>query len=115
MEDRAVRYYKFKVFFILSSLCFVFAVKSDAQKKQLDDTAFDSWQTLGDYGISNDGRFAYYYVRNEPKGKSTLVVSKTNGDVVNRFIGAHRPVFTDRGGRLCFMIGNDTVCLLDLY
>lgn len=65
----------FFVFFI--TLCTV----GLAQKKTLDHTVYDSWQSVSETTISNNGKFVSYNV-NVQEGDGTLYLQRTNGDTI---------------------------------
>lgn len=48
-----------------------------AQKKPLDHTVYDSWQSIGEKIISNDGNWIVYTI-NVQEGNNTLVVQSAN-------------------------------------
>lgn len=49
-----------------------------AQKKPLDHSVYDGWQTLAEKLISNDGKFVVYTITPQ-EGDATLVIQETNG------------------------------------
>lgn len=51
---------------------------SAAQKKVLDHTVYDSWQSLGERFISNNGQFVVYSV-NVQEGDNLLVIQQADG------------------------------------
>lgn len=57
--------------------CFM-AVFSFAQKKPLDHTVYDNWQSLGERSISNDGKYVVYTV-NAQEGDGALYIRQVNG------------------------------------
>lgn len=64
-----------KVFFIIIILL---AVKVNAQnKKPLDHTVYDSWQSIGEREISNDGRWILYTIEVQ-EGDGTLVIQSAD-------------------------------------
>ena len=54
-------------------------VVSFSQKRPLDHSVYDSWQTIGERVISNDGHFVAYGVLLQ-EGDATLVIQQTSGD-----------------------------------
>ena len=56
------------IFFISQILC--------AQKKPLDHSVYDSWQSIGERMISNDGKWVVYTV-NVQEGDNELVIQST--------------------------------------
>jgi dipeptidyl aminopeptidase/acylaminoacyl peptidase len=62
---------------ILFLLVVTVAVK--AQKKPLDHTVYDNWQSIADRAISNDGKFVAYAI-NPQEGDGVLVLQSLQGD-----------------------------------
>jgi len=54
------------------------ALISAAQKKPLDHTVYDGWQSIGEKYISNNGKFVVYTVTPQ-EGDATLVIQQTDG------------------------------------
>jgi dipeptidyl aminopeptidase/acylaminoacyl peptidase len=65
-----------KHFLYLLSLFFVTAIS--AQKKPLDHSVYDSWQSIAEKFISNDGKFVVYTV-NPQEGDGSLIIQQTDG------------------------------------
>lgn len=61
---------------ILLSLFLLFSFQVYAQKKPLDHTVYDSWQSIGERMISNDGKWAVYAV-NVQEGDGNLYIQST--------------------------------------
>ena len=70
---------------------FLFIVQlSFAQKKPLDHTVYDSWQSIGERMISNDGKWVVYSI-NVQEGDNELVIQSSDAKykkVVPRGYGA---------------------------
>ena len=62
---------------ILFLLVVTVAVK--AQKKPLDHTVYDNWQSIADRAISNDGKYVAYAI-NPQEGDGVLVLQSLQGD-----------------------------------
>jgi dienelactone hydrolase len=62
---------------ILLLLVISFAVQ--AQKKPLDHTVYDNWQSIADRTISNDGKYVAYAI-NPQEGDGVLVLQSLQGD-----------------------------------
>ena len=45
-----------------------------AQKPAIDPKNYDNWIHVSSPGISNNGKFAFYKVKNEPIGSETLII-----------------------------------------
>lgn len=54
-----------KCFFFYLLLLIVGNSAVKAQRKQIDINAIKRWNSIGDYGISNDGKFIWYEVRSD--------------------------------------------------
>ncbi len=59
-------------------LCWLSFVAVTAQKKPLDHSVYDGWQSIGERAISNDGKFVVYTITPQ-EGDATLVIQQTNG------------------------------------
>ena len=60
-----------------------------AQKKPLDHTVYDNWQSIADRAISNDGKYVAYAI-NPQEGDGVLVIQSLQGDyklVIPRGVG----------------------------
>lgn len=55
-----------------------------AQKKPLDHTVYDGWQSLGDRSVSNDGKYVTYSV-NPQEGDGILTIRSVNGNYEKTF------------------------------
>ncbi len=93
---------------LLAATCFATLV-AHAQKKPLDHTVYDGWQSIADRAISNDGQYVTYAV-NPQEGDGVLVIQAAAGSYKkeiprgynaafsqdSRFVVCHiRPPFTD--------------------
>lgn len=90
-----------KLFTLL--LTAIIAVSALAQKKPLDHSVYDSWQSIGTPVISKSGNFAFYGI-NVQEGDNSLVVTNLltgKTDTFHRGTGAS---FTDNGEALVFTI-----------
>src|SRR6185436_16182771 len=56
-----------------------------AQKKPLDHTVYDSWQSIGERMISNDGKWVVYTV-NVQEGDNELVIQSTALNTISKKI-----------------------------
>lgn len=62
---------------ILAVSC-ILAITVQAQKKPLDHSVYDGWQSVGERMISNDGKFVVYAV-NPQEGDGTLYIQSSDG------------------------------------
>ncbi len=58
-------------------LCIVFVNFSFAQKKPLDHSVYDGWQSIGERAISNDGKWIVYAI-NPQEGDNDLVIQSSD-------------------------------------
>jgi dipeptidyl aminopeptidase/acylaminoacyl peptidase len=82
----------------LRKLQFVFllliSAAATAQKKPLDHSVYDGWQSIGERAISNDGKFVAYAV-NPQEGDGTLVVQSTEGSYKREIPRGYNAAITD--------------------
>ena len=64
-----------QVFFLLGAICVSFI--SFSQKKPLDHSVYDGWQSIGERVISNDGKYVVYTI-NPQEGDATLVIQTSD-------------------------------------
>jgi dipeptidyl aminopeptidase/acylaminoacyl peptidase len=98
----------------LAYLLFFYSICTVAQKASLDKDAYESWTSISGTEINDNGTYVYYYIDNQPKGSSTLVITATDGKRHISFKGAHSATFTDEGKQLYFIQGQDTLTILNL-
>ena len=63
---------------IFPSLLLCLSIISYAQKKPLDHSVYDGWQSIGERAISNNGKYVVYTV-NPQEGDGTLVIQTSDG------------------------------------
>jgi dipeptidyl aminopeptidase/acylaminoacyl peptidase len=63
---------------IFSFLILIDSLGSHAQKKPLDHSVYDSWQSIGEKSISNDGNY-FVYAINPQEGDGVLVIQTADG------------------------------------
>ena len=91
------RYFLFAI-----AACFA-ATVAFSQKKQLDHTAYDSWQRIGEKLISSDGQWVAYTI--EPQeGDATLVVKSVQGSFTKEIERGSGLQFSYEGRYLVFKI-----------
>lgn len=64
-----------------------------AQKKPLDHTVYDGWQTIGSKAFSNDGKWILYQI-NPQEGDKTLYIKATNNNTELVVPRGEKPQFT---------------------
>src|SRR5438132_11154987 len=62
----------------LLPLFLLFSLQLFAQKKPLDHSVYDSWQSIGERMISNDGKWVVYTVTPQ-EGDANLFIQATDG------------------------------------
>ncbi len=60
------------------AIVFLFAIASHAQKKPLDHTVYDQWQSITEKTISNNGKYVTYTI-NPQEGDGILVLQSADG------------------------------------
>lgn len=78
-----------KVVFILFVTCFLFS-NSFAQKKPLDHSVYDKWQSVGERSISNNGKYVVYTIAPQ-EGDGELVIQASDNSykkIIPRGYGA---------------------------
>jgi dipeptidyl aminopeptidase/acylaminoacyl peptidase len=78
---------------IFVSFCLL-ALQAISQKKQLDHTVYDSWQSIADRSVSNDGKYVVYAV-NPQEGDGILYVQSANGDYKKEIVRGYGAVVTE--------------------
>jgi len=87
--------------FVLSFLCF--SLLGWSQKKPLDHTVYDGWQTIGERKINNDGTWIAYTV--EPQeGDGKLVLQKTDSSFSTTIPRGYSISFSEDSRFLVFKI-----------
>ena len=61
------------------TLLLLIPIISFAQKKPLDHSVYDSWQSIGEKLISANGKFVAYTI-NVQEGDANLVIQSTSGN-----------------------------------
>lgn len=89
-------------FFLLSIFSLFIICASAQQKKPLDHSVYDSWKSVGERTISNDGKYIVYAI-NPQEGDGSLVIQNTVGykKVIDRGYGA---IITNDSRYLVFKI-----------
>src|SRR5215212_3810918 len=63
---------------LITLLLFIIPLSLLAQKKPLDHSVYDSWQSIGERMISNDGKWVVYTVTPQ-EGDANLFIMSTSG------------------------------------
>lgn len=75
------------------SFC-ILSVAVSAQKKPLDHSVYDGWQSIADRSVSNNGKYLTYTV-NPQEGDGMLVVQSVSGDYKKETARGYRPIITE--------------------
>ncbi|MBS1580415.1 MAG: S9 family peptidase [Bacteroidetes bacterium] len=65
----------------LSLIALVIVIVAAAQKKPLDHSVYDAWQSVGERAISNNGNFVAYTITPQ-EGDAILYIQKTTGEKI---------------------------------
>lgn len=85
-----------------------------AQKKIIDTSAIKRWTSLGyDAALSNDGKYVYYTIENQPLGGHTLFIKTSTGKLLRKIINGTAARFGDRNNTLFYML-NDSLIIDNL-
>lgn len=87
-------------FFLVAMLAALF---SDAQKKPLDHSVYDSWQRIGERMISNDGKWVVYTV-DPQEGDNELVIQSSDARYKKRIARGYNAVVTEDSRYVIFKI-----------
>lgn len=86
------------IFFLL-----LIPIISFAQKKPLDHSVYDSWQSIGEKLISNDGKIVAYTI-NVQEGDNKLVIQNTNGTILQEIERGYNITISDDDKFVVFKI-----------
>src|SRR5678809_1644588 len=85
---------------VLSLFTFNFLL---AQKKPLDHTVYDSWQSIGEKMISNDGKWVVYTI-NVQEGDNDLVIQSSDAKYKKTVARGYNAVISEDGRFAIFKI-----------
>ena len=74
-----------------------------AQKKPLDHSVYDSWQSIGEKAISNDGKWVVYAI-NPQEGDNELVIQSTDAKYKKTIARGYNAVITEDNHFVIFRI-----------
>ena len=84
-------------------LLLTISLQLSAQKKQIDHSVYDSWQSIGEKLISNDGSIVVYTI-NPQEGDATLVIQNSNGAKIMEVQRGYAAKITNDGKFVVFKI-----------
>lgn len=100
---------------IIITLCLIIlSYTINAQKKTITKDTYLSWTTVSGGGLSNNGKFAYYTINNEPKGENTFVITSTENNWSRKFKNIVNPLFSEDSKQLYGQLMGDTLLKVDL-
>ncbi|QJB38960.1 S9 family peptidase [Chitinophaga oryzae] len=89
-------------------------ISTYAQKRPLNDSDFNTWSLALNPVISNNGRYASYYIYNQPPGQATQVIQAI-GHSWKKELKAFQPItFTADSKYAVTKLANDTLLLITL-
>ncbi len=74
-----------------------------AQKKVLDHSVYDGWQSIGERKISSDGQWVAYTIEVQ-EGDASLIIQKTDSSYKQLFSRGYNLTFTDDNKFLVFKV-----------
>src|SRR5689334_10188351 len=74
-----------------------------AQKKPLDHSVYDSWQSIGERMVSNDGKWVVYSI-NVQEGDNELVIQSSDGKYRKAFQRGYNATITEDSRFVVFRI-----------
>ena len=78
---------------LLLVFCCMISATTFSQKKPLDHSVYDAWQSIGSRMISNDGKYVAYTI-NPQQGDTLLVIKSVNGSYTKEVPRGYSPVIT---------------------
>lgn len=88
---------------VLFFLCFCISAGSRAQKKPLDHSVYDAWQSIGEKLISNDGKWVVYTI-NPQEGDNELVIQSSDDKYKKTIPRGYTALITEDSRYLVFKI-----------
>ena len=83
--------HRFKIGLIITT--FALITELEAQKKILDHTAYETWQFIKNYSISNDGKWITYTLEKNSISDPVMKLSTFTGTEVITFPRGKNPKF----------------------
>jgi dienelactone hydrolase len=94
------------------------SIKAQNQKTEKPPLRLDSykdWPEVSQLGLSDDGKYAYYSINNQPVGKTTWIVKATEKEQETKFISNwSNVIFSDDSRQLYAQLQQDTLLTLNL-
>src|SRR2546421_1369426 len=83
--------------------CLLLVLFSCAQKRPLDHSVYDSWQSIGERAISNNGKFVVYAI-NPQEGDGKLVIQASNNSYKKEISRGYNAAITEDNKYVIFRI-----------
>ncbi len=90
-----------KLFYVLPAV--LFCLTAFAQKKPLDHSVYDGWQSVGERSISNNGKYAVYTI-NPQEGDGVLVIQSTDNTFKKEIARGYGAVITEDSRFVVFKV-----------
>jgi hypothetical protein len=88
---------------ILLPACLMLSLNSLSQKKPLDHSVYDNWQSIGERLLANNGKLVAYTITPQ-EGDAILVLQQTDGKKLLEVPRGYNTKFTEDGRFLIFKI-----------
>jgi len=83
-----------------------------SQKPVIDDQAIKDWPSVDNPGISPNGKYVFFTIRNVPVGHTTLIIKAAEGNWSRSIADASGMEFSNDNRCLLFTKGKDSLCIL---
>jgi len=88
---------------LLLVFCCILSLTAFSQKKPLDHSVYDAWQSIGSRMISNDGKYVAYTI-NPQQGDTLLVIRSVTDNYSKEIPRGYNPVITEDSRYIIFRI-----------
>jgi dipeptidyl aminopeptidase/acylaminoacyl peptidase len=89
--------------YLLLPACLILSLNSLSQKKPLDHSVYDNWQSIGERLLANNGKLVAYTITPQ-EGDGILVLQQTDGKKLLEVPRGYNTKFTEDGRFLIFKI-----------
>jgi predicted peptidase len=87
----------------------VHSIAVTAQKRVISTDSFNKWPTLHSPFISQDGKYAAYFIRNNVNNMDSLIIQSTNSEWRTYAVNAGYPFFSDDSKSLYYTSSDNQV------
>jgi len=84
------------------------------QKPPITFDTYKTWPEVGNGNLSANGKYAFYYIRNQPQGKNTVKVTTTTGRELLSIVDLTDPKFSADSKYLFGKLPGDSLTRIDL-